>query len=170
MKDWPDKNQREDFEIAGFISAYKELSHGRKFEIVKKGESPDFIVKDIMTGDEFGVELTSTYLSDRSVPDLHRKLQNGLEHIPCDQNEIDQYKERLLNAIKDKLAKAKNYSRNYPLILSIYVNEYCAIHLNTPDKWKSFARDIKSLLDKQSCFAEVVLWNLPDNMVLSIRV
>ncbi|MGH6635386.1 MAG: hypothetical protein ACRED0_04380 [Gammaproteobacteria bacterium] len=53
---WPNKSEREDFEIKGFIEAYARLLDTGKFEIVNKGETSDYIVKDIKTGEQFGVE------------------------------------------------------------------------------------------------------------------
>ena len=74
---WPNKAQRENYEINGFIEAYSRLPESRKFEIVLKGDKPDYILKDAKTGDEYGVEVTSVYQNDRSVPDAHMRDKRG---------------------------------------------------------------------------------------------
>lgn len=171
MSQWPTREEREVREIEGFIQNYCRLKHGRKFEIVEKQEKPDYIVKDVMTGEHFGVELTSVYLSDRSVPD---------EHIPAmqrkgvtagnsyNEEEIKQYEIRIMEAIQSKVSKArKGYNTTYPLILSIYVNEYRAIFMDTDD-WKYLVERNKSIFDIVGPFNEIVFWSLANNDVLSV--
>jgi hypothetical protein len=68
---WPLKAEREDYEIRGFIHHYVRLPHRRRLEVVERREKPDFFLRDLATGEHLGVELTSVYLSDRSVPDQH---------------------------------------------------------------------------------------------------
>ena len=130
----PDREKRE---IEEFICYYKNFPHGRFFEIVENNrESPDYIVKDIKDGSCFGVELTSVYIDDRSVPDRH--FVGGLIHIPDDSEKIERYKARLLNSISNKIVKArKHYLLKYPLILSVYVNEYEKIFMDEQD-WLVF--------------------------------
>ena len=69
--EWPDRNGREAFEIAGFIEAYTRLPDSPQLLIVSKGDKPDFVVRDAKTSQQFGVELTAVYINDRSVPDVH---------------------------------------------------------------------------------------------------
>ena len=83
-KNWPRKAERELSEIEGFIQAYGRLTSGRHFEIVDESEKPDYIVKDTSTGKIFGVELTSVYMDDRSVPDEHIPTHEGMVDIPYD--------------------------------------------------------------------------------------
>ena len=71
--DWPQKDEREKYEIRGFIGNSKNLPQPKVFEIIEKREKPDYFIKDINANECFGVELTSVYLSDRSVPDEHIK-------------------------------------------------------------------------------------------------
>src|SRR5690606_941387 len=81
---WPNRDEREKFEIDGPIEAYERLPESRRLAIVSKGEKPDWIVADIVTGEEIGVELTSVYLDDRSVPDKHMNWGDNEQtrHIP----------------------------------------------------------------------------------------
>jgi len=168
MNKWA-KNNREDYEINGFISAYKSLDHGRNFKIICKQEQPDYVVEDTTTAEKFGIELTSVYLNDRSVPDVHRKPHNGHVSIPHDEDEIAEYKNRLLDAIKDKDRKANNYNSEYPLLLSIYVNEYCAIHMDDEGEWEGFVRDNENFFDNIKHFCEIVFWNLPNDTVFTVK-
>jgi len=120
---WPNKAYIEKFEIEGFIRAYARLSESQQFEVMSKGEKPDYIVKDKKSGQEYGVELTAVYQNDRSVPDVHMKDEKGWIDIPYDKDEIERYKKRLVDAVKEKVHKAREgYDHSRPLILAIYVN------------------------------------------------
>ena len=173
MKPWPTKDQREDLEIRGFIKHYARLPHCRKLDIVERREKPDYFVKDAATGEYFGVELTSVYLNDRSVPDEHipprpaHLFTNGIAYVEA---EVDQYKARLLEAITDKVSKARRgYDLSYPLILSIYVNEYRAIFLDTLSEWELLVRDNDLIFDNCHPFSEIVFWSLPNDIVFGVR-
>ncbi len=156
---WPPKNKREYSEIQGFIESYKRFSHGRKFVVENEGEKPDRIVKDIETNERFGVELTSVYLDDRSVPDLHMKEENI--SVPFDSDQIKKYEKRILEKVIEKVCKARQlYKRDFPLILSVYVNEYISLHMGI-DYWKAFEQKYDVLFDCFAPFEEIVFWPLP---------
>jgi hypothetical protein len=173
VKTWPTKEEREDLEIRGFIKHYARLPHQRTLEIVERREKPDYFVKDVATRERFGVELTSVYLTDRSVPDEHippRPAHLFTSGIPYDEVELGRYKHRLLDAIADKVKKAKvGYDLSYPLILSIYANEYRKIFLDELLEWEQLVRDNESLFDNCYPFSEIVFWNLPNEMVFGVR-
>lgn len=170
---WPPKKEREDFEIQGFIKVYKKLSHGRRFIVEEDGESPDRILRDIETNEKFGVELTSVYLNDRSVPDFHKKKEGSI--IPFNQSEIEQYEKRIMCSVVDKVCKARHhYKKDFPLILSVYVNEYISQHMELP-YWKHFASKYNILFDCFTPFEEIVFWPLPSAdknkpLVISVRL
>ena len=170
---WPTKKEREDLEIQGFIKEYKRLSHGRSFVVEEEGENPDRIVRDINTNEKFGIELTSVYLNDRSVPDIH--MQEEGSFIPFNQSEIEQYEKRILASIVDKVCKARHhYNKEFPLILSVYVNEYISLHMEL-EYWKSFASQYNLLFDCFTPFDEIVFWPLPSPdrnqpLVISVRI
>jgi hypothetical protein len=70
-----------------------------------------------------GVERTSVYMDDRSVPDLHMRAHEGLVEIAYDRHELARYSKRLMAAVMDKVCKARcGYDVSRPLILAIYVN------------------------------------------------
>jgi len=165
---WPKKTEREEFEIAKFISAYARLSKGRRFVVHSKQETPDYFLKDSATGEIFGVELTSVYLNDRSVPDEHMKPVNGLVEVPYDPDAIELYNSRLIASVESKVQKSrKHFNTSHPLILAIYINEYISIHLENSDLEK-LVRTNESLFDAMKPFTEVVLWNLANEGAMSI--
>ena len=170
---WPDKEKRQTYEINEFIKAYKKFSHGRQFTIKESGrERPDFILEDTKTGECFGVELTSVYLSERSVPDAHIKNEASEEilEIPYCEKTIEEYKKRLFQSIVEKVKKArKGYDITYPLILSIYVNEYISIYIHDKECWDSFTKEQGNFWDSIAPFTEVVFWSLPNGGVFSIK-
>jgi hypothetical protein len=166
---WPDKETRENLEINGFIAAYKRLSHGKRFVIESKGEKPDYVLRDEDSGIKIGVELTSVYLNNRSVPDEHIPISKTVMPIVDDADKLRIYLERIVEAIRAKVEKAnKLYCKEIPLILSVYVNEYISIYLTRANlqgivQWNS------DVFDAISPFSEIVLWNLPNDDVFSIR-
>jgi len=164
---WPSKKDRELGEIEGFIESYKKLKHGRNFIVVEEREKPDRIVEDKETGEKFGIELTSEYLNNRNVPDRHMK--NDSAYIPDNQRNIDAYEKRILNRVKEKVDKAREgYDFSYPLILSVYVNDYESIYMDE-EYWRTFAKRNDSFFDSIDPFVEVVFWPLPNDLVVSVR-
>ena len=169
---WPNKEDRETFEINGFIEHYARLPEKRKFKAVSRGDKPDYVVSCVESGSEYGVELTSVYLSDRSVPDDHIPNLEGPHEIvdlSFNSRDHDHYKVRLLEAIEAKIAKAKTgYDRSRPLILSIYVNEYTSLFL-TQEELEQWVKSHQSVFDNMHPFSEIVLWSLPNGGVFRIR-
>jgi hypothetical protein len=78
------------------------LPKGRFFLVHSKQEKPDYFLKDSMTGEIFGVELTSVYLHDRSVPDGHMKPINGWVDISYGPAAIEIYNSRLIATTESK--------------------------------------------------------------------
>ena len=154
---WPEKSKLEELEINGFIKAY-DLLTGRQLEVVLKGEKPDYVVRDKLSGKKYGVELTAVYLNDRSVPDEHMREVTGVVAIPYDEGEFEKYKERLVSAIIEKVCKArKGYDSTHLLILAIYVNEYVGIYLSKTE-FEKLEQKNKAVFDDIAPFTEVVFW------------
>jgi len=153
----------EKYEIKEFISHYKMLPEPREFEIIEKRGRPDYFVRDINSGECFGIELTSVYLTDRSVPDEHIKtIDQGIlfEGIPFSREEIEAFKTRILKTIREKVKKAKSYyDLRYPLILSVYVNEYRSIFMDRKE-WSHFISDNGNVFDFISPFVGVFFCSL----------
>lgn len=170
---WPSKKQREEQEIKGFIRSYQTIYKDVQLEILSKGEKPDYVVKDRKSAEEFGVELTSVYLNDRSVPDEHiPPIPEVLTTvgIPHDSKEIEEYKLRLLKAIKAKVHKAKSgYDLSRKLLLSIHVNEYRAIFIDTIEEWQKLVKDNEPIFDAMHPFVGIVFWNLANGAVFCVR-
>ncbi len=169
MIEWPKKREREQLEIDGFIEAYVRFPESRQFKVIAKGEMPDYIVRDVQSGEEFAVELTSVYLDDRSVPDVHMRDDNRPVEIPENNEELERYRNRLVGAIIDKLCKArKGYDRARPLILAIYVNEYVSIYLREAEL-EALVRRYDGLFEAITPFSEVVFWNLVNGGIFRSR-
>lgn len=166
MTQWPKKDNREELEIAGFIAAYRRLADAVPLEVVRKGEKPDYVVRDIRTGQEYGVELTSVYIDDRSVPDSHMHDDLDPVWMPPDEAELERYCTRLVGAIRDKICKArKGYDCSRPLILAIYVNEYISMYLPASEV-QGLVRRHDSLFEAMAPFSQIVFWNLPNREVV----
>lgn len=121
--DWPSKEEAERWEIQGFIDHYRRLPGQRTFDVVRRQEQPDWIVRDISNGELVGVELTTVYLDDRSVPDWHKR--DGGLGVPYRREEISVYEWRVATAVQKKVRLARNgYDSALPLMLSVYANEY----------------------------------------------
>lgn len=118
--------------------------------------------------------MTSVYMNDRSVPDAHMQ-DDSFVGTPFSQLEIIQYKKKILESIINKVCKARHhYIKKFPLILSVYVNEYVSLHMGL-EYWKSFASRYNSLFDCFTPFEEIVFWPLPSAdkdypLVISARV
>lgn len=170
--EWPDKQSREQFEIAQFVEAYARLSGAPQLTVMEKSEKPDYTVRETSTGREFGVELTSVYIDDRSVLDVHMvDGEPADEPVPIlfDKTELERYQQRLLSAIQEKIRKARaGYDKTRPLILAIYVNEYIGIYLGMPDL-EVFARRHEAIFDAMAPFVEIVFWNLGNGGVFRVR-
>jgi hypothetical protein len=169
---WPSKEERQRFEIEGFIKLYKsfERGKGRSFVIDQYRDQPDFVLRDRNTGERFGVELTSVYLSNRSVPDEHMKNEDVWIGIPFSQDDLNRYEKKIIEAVEKKVIKANTarYDNSWPLILSIYLNEYISIYMDRR-YWTSFRDKYSNQLDAIEPFFEVVFWPLPNNEALSFR-
>jgi hypothetical protein len=165
---WPKKPEREEFEISQFISAYANLPNGRSFVVYAKQETPDYFLKDSNTGEIYGIELTSVYLDDRSVPDEHMQPVDGWQEIAHDPVAIEKHNLRLIETIAAKVQKArKQYDTTHPLILAVYINEYISIYMEESD-WENLIRVNESIFDDIEPFSEIVLWNLANESAMSI--
>lgn len=165
---WPKKPEKEQFEISKFISAYADLPNGRSFVVYSKQETPDYFLKDSKSGEICGIELTSVYLDNRSVPDLHMKPTYGWEEIPDDPTAIENHNLRLIETVKTKVQKArKHYDTSHRLILAVYINEYISIYMENND-WTELVNINESVFDDIDPFSEIVLWNLANESAMSI--
>jgi len=168
---WPNRDEREQFEIDGFIEAYERLPESRRLVVVSKSEKPDWIVADAVTREEFGVELTSVYLDDRSVPDKHMNWgkDEQTRNIPYSKETMCQYNARIISAIEDKIRKARaGYDTTRPLILSIYPNEYIGIYLGE-EELETLVKDNEALFDNMAPFSEIVFWALGNGAIFRVR-
>lgn len=166
---WPSKVERERWEIGEFLDVYRRLPHGLDLEVVEERDKPDFFVQQIGGGRSFGVELTSVYLDDRSVPDTHMNESFDWLNLQCDPERLALYETRLAQAVGEKATIAKRgYDTRYPLLLSVYVNEYISKFI-TKERWCKLRQDHDALLGDIAPFMEVLFWNLPNSGAFSMR-
>jgi hypothetical protein len=159
---WPNKEERESWEIEKFIRHYEAATLNTQLRIFLKAERPDYVLVSDQTKEKLGVELTSVYLSDKSVPDNHIPLFEGLKPNPCNPEEVERYQTRVLEAIKNKDEKARSgYSREYPLVLSVYINEYLGLHIEQ-EEWEEFFSE-NGFRVEATIFTAILLWPLPDD-------
>jgi hypothetical protein len=136
---------------------------------VDKAENPDYIVKDTSTDEVFGIEITSVYMNERSVPDEHIPTHEGVVEIAYNHQQLIDYLDLLVDSVRDKIAKARrSYDTSVPLILSIYVNEYISIYIRERHLQEMVNR-YPEVFDDMSPFSEIVFWSLPNNSVFSVR-
>jgi hypothetical protein len=168
---WPNKEERENWEIGQFIAHYQKATGSTGFSIHTNREKPDYVLISDATQEKIGVELTSVYLSDTSVPDNHMPLsmkKKPNKEIPYNPDDVELYQERVLKAIESKDDKAlKGYSRDHPLVLSIYINEYIAIHIEHED-WTAFF-ERSGFHVKNTIFKAILLWPLPGDSQYLMR-
>lgn len=168
MIKWPKKDAREKLEIEGFINAYQRLPHGHRLEIISKRDKPDYIVRNKSLQQEFGIELTSVYLDGKSVPNYHLKDDREWVSFMLDVAQISAYQERLANAVRLKIAKAKkDYDRSRPLLLSVFANEYVTIIFGKYE-WQSLASKFTDVFSDILPFREIVFWPLANDHVFSV--
>jgi hypothetical protein len=155
---WPTKPQREQYEMDQFIYHYGCLT-GRELQVLSRGEQPDYVVRDPRAGDEFGVELTSVYVTDSEVP--HEHLPPGDKWLHFSQTRVQAYEARLVEAILSKTKKAKTaYDMTRPLLLSVYANGHDSIYVD----WDSFLQALCARIKSVDPFREVLFWPLPGAM------
>ena len=103
--EWPSREEAERWEIQGFIDHYRRLPGQRMFDVVRRQERPNWIVRNSATGELIGVELTSVYLDDRSVPDRHHR--GSERRIPYRRDQIAAYGRRVAAAVQKKVWLAR---------------------------------------------------------------
>ena len=165
--DWRNREFREAFEINEFIKYYF-LLHDIRLLIHKKSEKPDYFLKKLNTSEIIGVELTSVYLSNYSVP--HQHMKDGLKCIPYDEEKLLQYGKRLVETVKIKIKKAQSgYDRVHPLYLSIYVNEYISIYMDEK-YWRNLIFENAAIFSDIQPFSEILFWPINDESAMSVKL
>lgn len=166
MEDWPNKEDRQQIELDIFLRDYSKLEYGGQIELVRWRERPDCEVRDVKTGQIFGLELTSVYLNKKRV----EKYRRGQFKVPKrDPDLIEAYQARLLKAVREKVEKARSGYEIYPrMVLGIFVGDVVAIHLDHEADWHRFCEKHRSDLEEVSPFSEVVFFNLANSMICQV--
>jgi hypothetical protein len=130
---WPGREEREQWEAEAFLEHYRKLSGARDLEFAARHERPDVLLRDATSGDLVGLELTTVYLDDRSVPDVHKRPDDILP-VPFWPEEVLAYGARVADAVHRKANLARTgYTMLPTMILSVHVNEYVTVHMTEAD-------------------------------------
>ncbi|WNO10502.1 hypothetical protein [Teredinibacter sp. KSP-S5-2] len=160
---WPTKEERENWEIENFISHYHSIVGGEKLKIYSRGERPDFVLLSESNNQKYGVELTSVYMNNRSVPDHHIPDIESYKHNPYGgEDNIEKYKCKVLKSIRNKNKLAlTGYSTENPLILSVYINELLSMLIGS-EEWSCFFLDNGFDID-ETIFSSIILWPIAED-------
>jgi hypothetical protein len=159
--DWPNKAEREGWEIEQFIYYYSLFHPDSKLIITESREMPDYFVCDELTKTLYGVELTSVYIDNLSVPEYHIKSNESEVEVPYSKEALGEYIKRILEHIQSKIQKAKkHYDQSHPLILSVYVNEYISLYIRRQHLQEMIDNN-SHIFDGMTPFVEMILWPLP---------
>jgi len=157
LEPWPTKEESEAWQIKQFVKMYGIVFPFKKFVVETKHEKPDFKIRDTTTGNYYGVELTSVYIDDQSVPIDHIPTLLGKKIFEYKDSKL--YRSRILASVKNKIQKAeKGYDTENPIILSVYLNEYIKLT-------KNFIESLVSesfILNNIEPFKAIILWPLPN--------
>ena len=161
---WPGKEKRAKYEIDQFLRFYKQLT-SKQFAIMNPNGKMDFdfIIQDVSTQQEIGVELTSVYIDDRSVPDVHMS-NTEMTEITYDSGQIQKYLIRIEEQIRRKIKQYAKRKTQMPLVLSVYANEYVSIYVDD-DQWINLGQRIQGLMVP---FETVIVWPLPNQKALVV--
>lgn len=148
---WPNRQEREDKELEYFLDSWSasdpSLARG-DLVCVSRRERPDRIVRHERTGEEYGVELTSVYLDDRSVIDHHRMVTSEMYpwfiHDPA---KIRDYLRRVAETVQEKVDKAQSYDSQRYLMLAVYLNE----RILSPD----FEKELQDFTRRHQAFQRI---------------
>jgi len=149
------KYLREGLEIDMFLNEYNK-KYNTDFTILEKREKPDYFVKD-SNGKVLGVELSSVYMDDRVVFEHKKEELIEISYNPENHQEVrNRYFTRIIEKIEAKANKIKNdkYDSTYPIILSLYLNDYYCIHIKDSE-WKYFFEVNDEHLSEISGFKEI---------------
>ncbi len=156
---WPaDKKARELIEFEAFCQEY-----GRNdLKLVKHDDSPDFEAED-GSGRRIGVELTIACLSEREVPEHHKRPLSEFKIPPPrqDGSDIREFFSRLRESIKIKIEKARaGYKIFDELVLGIYNTSPVNFYIE-PRSWEEFFTNYRDDLEGMEPFTEIFVYNLP---------
>lgn len=168
---WPAKLERELAELEQFKRDYARLPAGRRLKVIERRERPDFVLTAEDQNDTalYGVELTSVYFSDRTVPDVYMRAVPGTKPPSYTREDEIRYLERVLKTIRQKVESAQNnYGSVDHLILGVFVADPIAHRLRDIDRWKMFfdESEQEALADIHP-FTEVVVYNLVNYQAIS---
>ena len=159
MKQQPFGNtkEREASEVELFLNEYNSIEPGGPWVVSSHQDRPDFIIASPLPSEKRSVELTSVYVNDKSVIRDHVRRVAGPIAIPHDARQIERYKRRIVQAIEKKCHSFKDGLGPNLAILSLYLNEYIAIHLAEEDVLELLRLHLPRVA-RNGPFHQIVLW------------
>ena len=149
--------QQEAKEIELFLQEYNLIEPGGPWRASTHRDRPDFIITSESNFEERAVELTSVYLDDKSVGRDHVRRVRGPIAIPYDARKVERYKARIIRAVEKKCRSFAEGFGGRTAILSVYLNEYIAIHLSQADLLELFNIHLPRVAGRGP-FNQIVLW------------
>ena len=150
--DWPlDEEERKDREMEycfrSWSASDSSLDRG-DLVCVSRGEMPDRAVRNERTGEEYGVELTSVCLHDRSVMDHHRVPTSEMKpRFMDDPEKVRDYLRCIAKKVREKVGKARSYDHRRDLILAVHLNE----RILSPD----FTGELQEFIRRHQAFRRI---------------
>jgi hypothetical protein len=149
--------ERETKEIELFLREYNNIEPGGPWVVSSHQDRPDFKIVGTTLSEERLVELTSVYLDDTSVIRDHVRRVTGPIPIPHEAHRVERYKNRIVRSIKKKCHSFQRSFGPHGAILSLYLNEYIAIHLDEEDLLELLFVHLPRVAGNGP-FKQIVLW------------
>jgi hypothetical protein len=161
--------QREAKEIVLFIREYNLIEPGAPWTASTHRDRPDFIITSESNFEERAVELTSVYLDDKSVARDHVRRLRGPIPIPYDARKVERYKARIIRAVEKKCRSFADGFGGRTAVLSVYLNEYIAIHMGQEDLFELLLIHLPRVAGRVP-FNQILLWGgCPDTPAVYSR-
>ncbi len=149
--------EQEAKEIDLFLKVYNLFEPGGPWHASTHRDRPDFIITRKSNFEERAVELTSVYLDDKSVARDHVRRVRGPIAIPYDARKVERYKARIIRAVEKKCRSFADGFGGQTAILSVYLNEYIAIHMSQEDLFELLLIHLPRVAGRGP-FHQIVLW------------
>lgn len=168
----PAKLGREKYEIGRAISClceFNQLLDPKLIQNIEHSDRPDVKV-DLGYHGVVGIEVTSVYMDSKSVPTRHYKA--SCLDIYDDDAAKSKYKNNVVKAIHNKIAKARSYVSDIDVyVLYLYLNEYIDMHI-PENEWAVCVRGLNSgkfsliILDRRNSF---MLLDVTSNIIHNLK-
>jgi hypothetical protein len=149
--------EQEAKEIDLFLKVYNLIEPGGPWHASTHRDRPDFIITSESNFEERAVELTSVYLDDKSEARDHVGRGRGPIAIPYDARKVERYKARIMRAVEKKCRSFADGFEGRTAVLSVYLNEYIAIHMSQEDLFELLLIHLPRVAGRGP-FNQILLW------------